>query len=493
MPDQVADQSSQVVTTPQPAAQEQAQKPPSPTKASNAEKIAKAQQDASAFMAKKLLESSKAPKKEGPKEPETKAADKKEDAKEDKVEAKKETQKEEAKEHAEEKQQKAERNKPAKPERREVGADEIAEAAARGVAKALQKDKPKEDVKKEYSKDDLPPEFADVYDELVELPKLGGKWKGRDIVAEVAEKARAIEDYKAKWLKKNKGQEFDPESDEHQDFMAENAIEIPQTDLIRAAKSVAASAAEKSALQKVDEKYGAPIKELEKQKQMSALRPVYNQAEQAASEEIAAAIGEDVLAAFKKGPEEVAKLRDTHPYMSDVADAIIPAVQGFADVATTLIGGVEKFDPKNGMHAQFQNDVLAIDKGLSELDEPPTLKDGREFASLKEFNNMSPRQQAGYFTVADVEAVPIIAGFYAKTEASKAAGFWKSRHERWVKANGGKAKEASGSPSKEAEKKEEHKPAPTVTPSASKIPEKKDGDKPANPGQYMASVFLSRK
>lgn len=491
MPEPVKDTPA---TTPAEQGTPSQQTPPAEKpKLSNADKIAKAKQEASSFLAKQILGQQKAVKEE--KKPEPKEDDK-EDKQEEKAEEKKESKsvdkKEGDQEDKVETKPKSERRKPAESERKEVSTDDIAEAAARGVAKALQGGKPteKKEEAKEYSKDDLPEGFSEYYDQLVELPKLGGKWKGRDVVAEVVEHSREIEKYKATWQKKNKGQEFDPEDQEHAEFFAEHSIDIPQPDLIKATQAVAERNAKRAAVDEVESKFGPDIEKLRNREKLSRLHPVAVQADSSIDDAIASSIGDDVVAALKKGGEEVKKLAESHPYLSEVAREVAPVANGFLDHAVRIIGGVDKFDPNNRIHGQFKSDLLQIDKQLDEMESPPKLADGREFISIKEFDKLSQQAQRRYYTVSDVDAIPVVVGTFTKTIANEVASGWKARHERWSKSGSGQSKATDGTPK---ESKPEHKPAPTVTPSASKISEAKDDDKPKNAAQFMAKLVLGKK
>lgn len=490
MPEEVKPTAPAAQPAEQGSQQQQAPATQQSPKEANADKVAKAQQGAAAFLAKKLLEGNKPrekPEEKAEKKDEAKHEADPKDQKEDKAEGEK---KEEDKKP--EPKPKAERKKPTETEQpRGVDANEIAEAAARGVAKALQGER-KSDAKpsKEYTKDDLPPEFAEVYDELVELPKLGGDWKDRNVVAEVVEASRAIDKYKSTWQKKNKGQEFDPSDEEHADFMSEHSIEIPQQALIKAARLVAEGNATKNAVAKVREELGGDIDELRTQKKLSGLRPVVDQVDSSVDEAIAESVGDDVVAALKKGGDEVKKLSESHPYLSDVAAEVAPIANSFASVAIKVLGDVEKFDPQNRMHRQFQQDIIQIENQLAGQESPPKLKDGREFATLEEWGKLSPGAQRRYYTVAELDAIPVVVRAFTKAVADNVASGWKARHERWSKNGSGRTNASSGTPS---EQKQEHKSSPTVTPTASKIPEPKAEGKAKSAPAFMANLLLGKK
>ena len=342
----------------------------------------------------------------------------------------------EAKEKADKAAAETKPQKPAKPAKSAAPtADEIADKVAdRMKTEPVQKPAP--------AVDDLPPEDKHNREVLAELAVMNPEEYGKHV--EQFDRFVKLEaSYKARWTKAHPDAEFDPEAEDHKEFYEKNQPTFVAEDFSKAEARVEGRKVAQETIEQADRKrtWEAAVKHV--------------------NERLAAVPGEVRTDLIAQVDPELAKIKDLDeedPLASAAIRPLLPAL-------TAKFAELEKgFEPNlgykfNGQPIQLElvKEIGGYEHVLSQADAKlQVLPDGRKFATIEDFNQMTPKQRESHWTV---WMEPKIIKAWLVADASDKAKADLTR----LRGFAGKTKAA---PASEATPKEE--PAPVTKPATAK-------------------------
>lgn len=296
-----------------------------------------------------------------------------------------------------------------------LDAEAIAEAAARGVASTL---KPKETEPEKKGKTEDPAlavlteDERETFEVLTRMEKdYGSRYANHSkqyVQALAKEKA-----YRARWESEHPGLEFDPESSEHDKFFADNDVDWNDTHFNR---TLAKIEAEKIA-ERERAKGNKELEELRRKEKIRDAEPKLTAKVRETAKSFFSALGEaykDVISAEGKiNLAEIKRLTDEDPLKSIVFESA-DSVEAFSGELFRLSTGLADWDDKNPSHQfidKFYQEQEILLKSLPS--EQQLNQKGQRFATMEEWQGMSPSKRAYFWTLSPDE----LTAMYAAREA----------------------------------------------------------------------------
>lgn len=375
-----------------------------------------------------------------------------------------------------------------KPNRRKgISPDRIAKLVGQGVREAMRKDqddspeKPKDPAKKPTERQ-WPAELKHLADTLPLVQEMHPeKYAGRDLVEELAAKVDAERKYERAWRKENPGAAFSWKDEEHEDFIAKNAIDVTRQELEDAEVEIKARAIEERAMKRVHEREQERLKkEEEKSKRYNEVMPSIQAANSDFQLAIVDAIDPEIGAEARKNPQAaIDRLKEDDlavPVIKQIAQWAAPAM----NAALAIANDIETPDLQNNeSHKALRDVALSIDADITKGIKAKT-KDGKRIVSIREYDKMDEDDREDVASVANANDLPGIIQAFAALEAKDLITAERQRYARYEEKM--RAKQSKETPAKETkaepQKQETKTPAvkATTAPPASKTnAESKDG------------------
>lgn len=385
--------------------------------------------------------------------PEDKPDEKAEDAEpEDKPEKPAKKPKAEPEDGEEKKPERKPRKPRVEPEDEE---DDVADRIEKGfekVAKKLEKQAPKEEKadfgglsKKDADKLRVFEEMArEKSDEYGDLPA--------QFKAFVAKEAK----YRAAWEKKNPGEQFDPASEDHEDFYEQNSPQYEDDDYVDARAELKASEAFERKQKAFEEKMAKRERE----------ESIEKTAKEAISD-----VGDALATALKGEKVSMKSLSSEDPVEAEYAKEVQGELETLVGELYKVFGrgGGKPFNEDNETHKGLEKRLFRYEGELLKLEPDEIMMGDREFTTLARFSKMSPDQKARHWTIflePDLVKHYMVHEYSDKVKAKISAheGAWSKRvSKNGVQSNGktpAKAQDDKPSETKPAVKKT---PAPSVS------------------------------
>lgn len=342
--------------------------------------------------------------------------------------------------------------------------DDVVDRIEKGfekVAKKLEKQAPKEE-KAEHS--GLSKKDADKLRVFEEMAKEKSDEYG-DLPAQfkafVAKEAK----YRAAWEKKNPGEQFDPTSDDHEEFYDQNEPQFEQDDYVDARAELKASEAFERKQKAMEEKMSKREREAQFEK---------------TAKEAVADVGDALATALKGEKTDLKSLASDDPvqakYVREAQGDLENLIEELFKVFTPDANS-KKFDQENKVHSVLYNQLQGYEDGLLQMEPQETMMGNKRFTTIERFAKMSPEQQARHWTVfLEPKLVKdyLVQDFSAmvKAKISEDEQLWSKRvSKNGVQSNGKTPAKAQD------DKPVETKPAVKKTPA----PSVSGGDRTATP------------
>lgn len=333
--------------------------------------------------------------------------------------------------------------------------DDVADRIEKGfekVAKKLEKQAPKEEKTPDTS--GLSKKDADklrVFEEMAkeksdEYGNLPAQFK-----AFVAKEAK----YRAAWEKKNPGETFDPNSDDHSDFYEQNEPVFEQDDYVDAR-------AELKSAELFDRKQKALEEKMSKREREAQFEKV--------AKEAVADVGDALATSLKGEKTDLKTLAAEDPvqakYIKEAQGDLENLVSELFKVFTPDKNS-KPFDGENKVHGVLYNQLQSYEDGLLQMEPQDTMMGNKRFTTIERFAKMSPEQQARHWSVfLEPKLVKdyLIQDFskMVKDKISEDEQLWSQR----VSKNGGQSSGKTPAKSPEA-KSTDTKPSAKKTPAPS--------------------------
>ena len=361
--------------------------------------------------------------------------------------------------------------------------DDVADRIEKGfekVAKKLEKQAPKEEKADPSGLSKKDADKLRVFEEMAkekgdEYSNLPAQFKSF-----VAKEAK----YKAAWEKKNPGETFNPEAEDHEEFYSENEPNFEQDDYIDARAELKASELYERKQKAFEEKQSKREREAQFEK---------------VAKEAVSDVGDALATALKGDKTDLKALESEDPvqakYIKEAQGDLETLVEELFKVFTPEKNS-KPFDNDNKVHGVLYGQLQNYEDGLLQMEPQETMMGNKRFTTIERFAKMSPEQQSRHWSVfLEPKLVKdyLIQDFskMVKEKISTDEQLWSSR----VSKNGGQSngKSPAKSPdSKSAEPKPTVKktPAPSVSGgdrTATPITPSKSED--SNPLAAMANFF----
>lgn len=301
---------------------------------------------------------------------------------------------------------------PAAPAAAPLDIDKLGEAVGRGVATALEAREKKDAPPAEEPKPPTKPEDATPWLTPAErryLPVLERMAKDnpesyKDLAARFTTARKLEAEYRAKWEKdkENKGKEFDPEAEEHNEFYASPEMQVDWED-IDFQETLADMKAEEKVARARSETDGK-LSEMEKRERERDMQPKVAAEMNLAGETVLSLVGQGFELVAKDGRVDqiaVKRLNDEDPEIASVVFSAATAVQRFAEENFRLHSGLKQFDPKN-MTALQQSIMQFAVKQESEMMAQPVANrldgQGRSFLPSIKYYELPPEKRKLHWT-----------------------------------------------------------------------------------------------
>lgn len=334
-------------------------------------------------------------------------------------------------------------------EQPEVDPIAIAEATGREIAREMARDRtpsaPEPEVELE-----LPEEFerdVQVFDEMAKLkPKEYG-----DIRKKLAKYAKAEDDYRTKWEADHVGEEFDPDSDEHNEFYQRIKPDYDQRDFDLAKESLI----EQRAAAKAEERVRQEIRrEFEQRERAGQVRLEIER-------EMIGLMGEMLKEADPDNAElakdwaSIQTLDEKNPLLADVMVHVHNETKPVLEATVRLFRGIDKADDQNPVHQKVFSLISEIEQQVSRLPIKDRYhEDGRLFATQEQYSKMSASERQRHWYVDEYAVSHFVKG-QAIGQTKKVYEAERQRIERYSK---GQSRTEAPKPAKA----EETAPKPVV-------------------------------
>lgn len=350
----------------------------------------------------------------------------------------------------------------------EIDPEAITRAATSAAVAAVQATKEQEP-KKPKEEVELPKDIERRLDYYKELEALDPRYKGiTEKVVAFSKKGGAEDQYIAAWKKENPGKEYDPDSEDHEDFYRTNAPDYEEADFEAARETVI----ERRAVEKAKK---AMEPTFEKQRKAQIEKETAPKLDQASYSVIAGSLGaidEGLLkVAQEKGDQG---LEETNPLAAQIVSEVVPQYEALAHEAVKVFNGLVKVNPEKpaASHRQLDSIALKLNDAIGRIAEEdpnqalkPIVRGGRtvgykQFATYEQYQRLGDDERDNYWIVGEDEVLAHISALAAREV--------KAKYDRVVtaaeKALGAKTRQSA--PEKKEEKKAESA-TPTATPAKS--------------------------
>ena len=361
---------------------------------------------------------------------------KKEEAKPEKPEDKPKQEPEKVADKADKPADKVVDKKPRKPAKSE---DDVADRIEKGFDKLADKIR-----EKPSDKDKEEPPVVEGKD-AVRLKVFEAMAKENPEYATLPEKFKAFtkleKAYKAKWEKDNPGESFDAGDDAHEDFYSKHEPKFDTDDYVDA---------------RADLRAKEQVERLHKEEQSKRQKAEQQAEAERSAKEATADVG-DKLASELLGKETTLKDLASEDEFSHkfVAKAVSDANTVISEMTKLLKpGSTVQFDPVgNKLHGVIDERLRAYEQDISQLDEDAQVivENGRrkDFATLDDFLQMSPREQANHWTIfakPDIAKNMLLKDFahVVKQDIAEAEQLYAKRLQKQGGQSGSKSQQAAG-------------------------------------------------
>lgn len=336
-----------------------------------------------------------------------------------------------------------------------IAATAAAEVVARKTAEPPQKPQDEPVV--------LPDEFEaerPIYERMeAEKPE---KYKG--LVKELASYAKLENDYIQKWIDENPGMEYDPNSNEHDEFYRRHQPAMDPEDIEAAKESLREAKIRAQVLQEISPE----LNEIRTNKAIQAAAPKFQAAAQGVITDVLEGINPE-YAKVATDREKLNQIGEEDPIAADVGQSVVNKYVTLATEAVALHNGIP-FNSKNPAHMDTFYRVLRIEDSIKALPPGEQVYEGRRFATREEYGRMSPEMKRSHWTVGE-ESVLYDIRLEAKREAEAAYKAAVEQHERYSKrkgktpaTNGAPPPQPAPAPPAQRSSAPSIVPAPAVTP-----------------------------
>lgn len=303
----------------------------------------------------------------------------------------------------------------------------IASEAATAAVKSLKPD-PEPTPALPKDTDGLTPEQERRYKVLLKMeegnPKNAGKAKL------FAGAARKFTEYRADWEKNNKGKKFDPEDDEHKEFLQDNDVPYDEDEYEEARIALLADERADKKLQPLREKLEAQEKLQQMQQREREEGPKIAQHARTSAKTFFNELGEE----FKTILDDTGILnKDVEKSIAD-SNVHYPTIAATAQRVEVVTGemkriatGLAEIDAKSPVHVEIVNFVTEQEKILKGLPAESQMRDGKKFATSAEWAQMSPQKRVHHWHLSEDE----LSQLYAEEMSERVKAHIKSEDEKF--------------------------------------------------------------
>lgn len=280
-----------------------------------------------------------------------------------------------------------------------IDEDKLGEAVGRSVVKAMEKrDKPADDKPKDDP--ELPAEVKTKLAMYERLEKhFPDKYKG--VAKKFLANTAKFKEYADQWEKDNPGQEFDEEAEEHEDFRAplEAETEYDEDDNVTALANDIADTKIAGVTKEFEDKL-TPIRRREKitekqQEIVSNRDKVGDRFWQRMGDDFATVLDDK----GNLNPKALTELKEADPVAHAAAVNGAQFVENMATEVFLLDNNLTDFDGNNPAHKFLSEFSVTAEQSMAARPAEKQLDgDGRRFMPRHEYNQLSAKEQAKYWT-----------------------------------------------------------------------------------------------
>lgn len=311
-----------------------------------------------------------------------------------------------AKEKAKEAPSVEEKPKGRRRKEQEVDPIAIAEATGREIAREMAREKAPVEAKETEVELELPKEFERDVQVFDEMAKLNPKEYG-DIRKKLAKYAKAEDDYRTKWEDDHQGEEFDPDSDEHNEFYERIKPEFDQRDFDQAKESLIEQRVAARAEERVRQEMQ---REFEQRERAGQVRPEIER-------EMVGLMGQMLTEADPDNAElakdwaSIQSLDEKNPLLADVMVQVHNDVRPVLEATVRLFRGIDKADDQNPVHQRVFGLITEAEQQVGRLPLKDRYDDeGRLFATQEAYQKMSQTERQRHWYVGENELSALVKG-----------------------------------------------------------------------------------
>lgn len=306
--------------------------------------------------------------------------------------------------------------------------EDTARLAATTAAEVVARQQPPTPAPEPAKPLELPEEFEQdrpIYERMeLENPK---KYGG--LVKKLSEYAQKETEHIEQWMAENPGAEYDPDSEEHDEFYNRHQPRIDPADV----EAIKDSIKEDRIRGKVLQEISPELNELRRNKAIQAAAPKFQEAAQAVVANVLEGINPE-YAKHATDKDKLNEIGEADPIAADVGQAIVNKYVNLATEAVALHNGIP-FDAKNPAHMATFYRIVKIEDRVKAMPPDQQIYEGRRFATRDEYARMTPAQKANHWIVGE-ESVLYDISLDAKKEADTLYKAETERHNRYSKRNG---------------------------------------------------------
>lgn len=303
---------------------------------------------------------------------------------------------------------------------RQMDAAESARLTANEIARVLDERMPKTEVAPVIAApvvalEEAPGHFSDPDKDNYELLKLlsdSEPAKFKDAHRKFATFVDKLAKYRSDWQRANPGQQFDPNSDDHETFYSNNQPRVSESDLSKARirRETKSIVDERLAAQKTD--YERKMAELEQRAVAPEVARTAQAAANTATNQFVADIKDNAIKAhLAKSPDA---LREADPVAFDVLNYHVGQLQQTVSELHTILHRPGYFNSNNPVHKNIANFIDTQEAHIQQLPAQQQMYEGKRFVSRAQFAKLQPAQRVQYWTLAEPDVA------YMLTQAATA-------------------------------------------------------------------------
>lgn len=212
--------------------------------------------------------------------------------------------------------------------------------------------------------------------------------------------------YKSKWEQENKGDKFDADAADHEDFYSANQPQFESEDLSKARIRLETSKEVDKRLAKQREEYEAKLAEFERKTVGAEVGREAQAAAGRATESFINGLPDaELKTAVTAGAD---KLKESDPVAFEVVNRVAGDLQRAVVELHSIVNRPGHYNPQNPVHTYISGFVVQQENQIKQLPAAQQVHQGKQFATRAEYAALPAAQRAQYWMLTEPDVVHML-------------------------------------------------------------------------------------